>query len=166
MSALAQLQVGCLLALAMLLIAAGWQDLQTMRIPNRLPAAIMAAFAVWAVAGWTLGSVSVADLGATSVCAAVVFAVGGLVFATGSMGGGDVKLLTAVTLFAGPDLLADFLMVTALTGGAMALASLAGARIGPSAPGFDGALGTRMREGLPYGPAIAAGGLWVAASLM
>ena len=166
MSALAQLQVGCLLALAVLLIAAGWQDLQTMRISNRLPAAVVAAFAVWAAAGWALGTLSVADLGATSVCAAVVFGLGGLVFATGALGGGDVKLLTAVTLFAGPDLLADFLMVTAVTGGALGLASLAGARIGPSSPGLDGALRERMREGLPYGPAIAAGGLWVAASLM
>jgi len=29
----------------------------------------------------------------------------------------------------------------------------------------DASLKARLRQGLPYGPAIAAGGLWVAASL-
>jgi len=33
-----------------------------------------------------------------------------------------------------------------------------------SAPAVAGPLRARLRRGLPYGPAIAAGGLWVAAS--
>ena len=45
-------------------------------------------------------------------------------------------------------------------------APIAPALIGPEAPADDGAtVRTRLRSGLPYGPAIAAGGLWVAAHL-
>ena len=165
MSPCVLLQFGCLAAFAILLIAAGWQDLHTMRISNRLPLAIAAASVVWALAGWELGRVSIADLSLAAACAAIVFAIGGLAFTAGAVGGGDVKLLAAATLFAGPNLLFDFLMVTALAGGALGLAMLAGARIGPSAAGADGAFPARLRNGLPYGPAIAAGGLWVAASL-
>ena len=83
-------------------------------------------------------------------------------FAAGLLGGGDVKLLSAASLFAGPAFMLDFLTVTALSGGAMALAMLAGVSIGPGIPERDGTLRTRLRSGLPYGPAIAAGGLWVA----
>ena len=35
-------------------------------------------------------------------CALAVFIVGALLFARGYLGGGDVKLLTAATLWAGP----------------------------------------------------------------
>jgi prepilin peptidase CpaA len=83
-----------------------------------------------------------------------------------------VKLLAAASLFAGTSVLLEFLMVVALVGGAMGVAILAGARIGPeAAPAADGPAGTattlrgRLRSGLPYGPAIAVGGLWVAARL-
>jgi len=48
----------------------------------------------------------------------------------------------------------------------MGLALLAGAPIGPEAPTSSATtVRTRLRSGLPYGPAIAAGGLWVAAHL-
>lgn len=165
MSPFALLQSGCLAAFAILLIAAGWQDLHTMRIANRLPLAIVAAAAIWSLAGYELGRVAMADVGLAAACAAIVFCIGCLAFTAGAVGGGDVKLLAAASLFAGPGLLFDFLMVTALAGGALGLAMLAGARIGPSAAGADGAFPARLRNGLPYGPAIAAGGLWVAASL-
>lgn len=165
MSSFVLLQWGCLAAFAVLLIVAGWQDLQTLRISNGLPLALTAVFAIWALAGWALGNTSIADIGLAAICGAIVFAIGGLAFTAGVIGGGDVKLLAAATLFAGHGLLLDFLMVTALAGGALGLAMLAGTRIGPSAAGADGAFRERTRNGLPYGPAIAAGGLWVVASL-
>jgi len=48
----------------------------------------------------------------------------------------------------------------------LGLAMLAGAPIGPGLPAGRNALQARLRNSLPYGPAIAAGGLWVAASLV
>jgi len=165
MSLLALLQTGCLAAFAILLIAAGWQDLRTLRIANRLSLATVAAFAVWAAAGLALGRLSAATLGITILYSLAVFAIGATGFAAGILGGGDVKLLAAASLFAGSAHLIDFFVVTALVGGALGLAVLVGAPIGPAAPATDGTVRPRLRSDLPYGPAIAAGGLWVVAAL-
>ena len=163
MSLLALLQICCVAAFALLLIAAGWQDLRTMRIANGLSIAVVASFIPWAAAGLGLGRVTVAEIGWSVGCALAVFAISILVFAAGAIGGGDVKLLSAASLFAGPTHQFDFLAVTAFVGGLLGLALLAGVPIGPARQ-FEGS--TTLRSGLPYGPAIAAGGLWVAASLV
>jgi prepilin peptidase CpaA len=96
-----------------------------------------------------------------------VFVMGLILFARGLMGGGDVKLLAATSLWCGPHLLAPFAMVTALTGvllGVLMLSPLR--RLMPPAPA-DAALTANAQQGLrqpmPYGVAIAAGGLWVLA---
>lgn len=162
----ALLQTGCLLAFALLLLAAGWQDLRTMRIANHLSVAIVGAFLVWASAGLASGTLVVGDLALAVTYSVGVFFLGALAFAAGAFGGGDVKLLAATTLFAGSAFLLDFLTVVALAGGAMGIAILAGAPIGPAAATGNGStVRARLRSGLPYGPAIAAGGLWVAAHL-
>jgi prepilin peptidase CpaA len=166
MSLLAILQIGCVVAFALLLVAAGWQDLRTMRIGNGLSISIMASFALWSAAGLALGQFSLVYLCLAVACAAAVFAVAFAGFAAGALGGGDVKLLAAASLFAGPAHQLDFLTITALAGGVLAIAMLAGAPIGPVAVPSGGAIRTRLRGALPYGPAIAAGGLWIAANLV
>lgn len=165
MSLLAPLQIGCLVAFALLLVLAAWQDLRTMRIADIVSLAIVAVFAVWALSGFVLGTLSFATLGFALVGAAVLFGAGAAAFAAGALGGGDVKLLAAAGLFAGVGPMSDFLLVTALVGGVLGAAILAGAPIGPPAPAGDATVRARLRGGLPYGPAIAAGGLWVAALL-
>jgi prepilin peptidase CpaA len=165
MSLFAPLQTGCLIAFAMLLLLAAWQDLRTMHIADAVSVAIVAAFAVWASSGLIRGTLSFTTIGLALVCAAVLFGAGAAAFAAGALGGGDVKLLAASSLFAGLGLMSDFLLVTTLVGGVLGLAVLAGAPIGPLAPAAATAIRTRLRGRLPYGPAIAAGGLWVAASL-
>jgi prepilin peptidase CpaA len=151
--------------MAVLLVGAGAQDLRTMQIANGFSLTIVGLFVVWAATGLAGGQMSPTDLAASLACGAAVFGVGALAFAAGALGGGDVKLLAAVSLFAGPPRLLDLLFITAIAGGALALAILAGAPIGRPAMAVAGPLRARLRNGLPYGPAIAAGGLWVAASL-
>jgi prepilin peptidase CpaA len=165
MSLLALLQFACLALLAVLLIGAGVQDWRSMQIANGFPLAIAGLFVVWAILDLSSGRLSPMALGLAVACAVVVFAVGAAAFAVGGLGGGDVKLLAAVSLFAGPPRLLDFLAITAIVGGVLGLAVLAGAPIGRPAMAAGGSLRTRLRGGLPYGPAIAAGGLWLAASL-
>src|SRR5881394_4186490 len=165
MSQVALLHIACLALLAVLLIGAGAQDWRSMHIANAFPLAITGLFAVRAVVELSSGSLSPTALGMAVACAVVVFAVGAAAFAVGGLGGGDVKLFAAVSLFAGPPRLLDFLAVTALVGGVLGLAILAGAPIGRPAMAEGGSLRTRLRSGLPYGPAIAAGGLWLVASL-
>jgi prepilin peptidase CpaA len=156
------LHVGCLAVLAALLIGAGAQDLRTMHIANGFSLAIAGLFILWAGGELAAGRMSLAALAMTIGCAVVVFAVGALAFAVGALGGGDVKLLAAVSLFAGPARMVDFLAITAIAGGLMGLAILVGAPL--RQPAAAGPLRARLRSGLPYGPAIAVGGLWVAAS--
>lgn len=167
MSLLGSLQTGCLIAFALLLVAAAWQDLRTLHIADTLSLAIVFVFVVWALGGWASGTFSLSGLGSAAACAVGVFGVGAVAFAFGGLGGGDVKLLAASSLFAGPALMFDFVMVTALVGGLLSVAILAGAPIGPvmPAPAGEVTVRARLRSGLPYGPAIAAGGLWVAALL-
>jgi prepilin peptidase CpaA len=167
MSLLALLQVACLGLLAVLLVGAGAQDLRSMQIANGFSLAIAGLFVVWAVAALASGRLSPSGLGMAVACGVAVFAAGAAAFAVGGLGGGDVKLLAAVSLFAGPPRLLDFFAVTAIAGGVLGLAILAGAPICRPALAHQagGSLRARLRGGLPYGPAIAAGGLWVAASL-
>jgi prepilin peptidase CpaA len=165
MSLFALLQTGCLIAFALLLLRAAWQDLRTLQIADAVSLGIVGAFAVWAFGGWVLGTLSFTTVGLALATAVAVFAAGAAAFAAGALGGGDVKLLAAASLFAAVGPIADFLLVTALAGGVLGVAVLAGAPISPLAPAADATLRTRLRSGLPYGPAIAAGGLWVAASL-
>ena len=166
MSPFALLQTGCLVAFALLLLAASWQDVCSMRISNALSAGVVVAFALWLTGGLVLGKFPASHVLAMVGCAVAVFAVGALGFAGGILGGGDVKLLAASSLFAGPALLLDFMLITAVAGGLLGLAMLAGAPIGPAAAlSSGGTVRARLRSGLPYGPAIAAGGLWTAYAL-
>ncbi len=136
-----------------------------MKIANGFSFAIAGNFLIWAAAGLAFNHLSIVQIGLALVCGVAAFALGALAFAAGVMGGGDVKLLAVTSLFAGPALEFDLLTVTALVGGLLGLAMLAGAPIGPGLPAGSNALQARLRNSLPYGPAIAAGGLWVAASL-
>lgn len=147
--------------MAGLLFAAAWQDIRTLHIANGLSIAVAALFVGWAVIGLIAGSYTLQALGLSIACGAGLFAVGVAAFAAGILGGGDVKLLAAVGLFAGPAEILDLLLVTALAGGLLGIAVLAGAPIGPVSTRGEAAL----RRRLPYGPAIAVGGLWVASRL-
>jgi prepilin peptidase CpaA len=172
MSLLAPLQTVCLIVLGGLLIAAAWQDLRTMRIANRISLFVIVDFAVWAAACVASGRMGWADVGFAVLCAAAVFGLGALAFALGAFGGGDVKLLAATSLFAGPALLPDLLLVMAFVGGALGFAIVAGLPIGgaamhrAAAEGSGGTVVSRLRGSLPYAPAIAAGGLWTIAGLI
>src|SRR5690349_15925617 len=162
MSLLALLPLVCLALLVALLIGAGTQDLRTMHIANGFSLAIVGLFVVWAGAELAIGKMALDQFGWSLVCGVGVFVAAAAAFAAGALGGGDVKLLAAVSLFAGPGLIVNFLAVTAIAGGLLGLAILAGAPIGQ--PAGSGPLRARLRSGLPYGPAIAAGGLWIVAS--
>jgi len=161
---LAAVQIACLIAFALMLLAAAWQDLRSMRIADGLSIGIAASFAAWAGTGLAAGTYSLVSLGLAVACGVGVFLAGALAFAAGGLGGGDVKLAAVSALFAGPALLLDFVLIVAVAGGLLGLAILAGAPIGPVTAGEQG-VRARLGNNLPYGPAIALGGLWVAFSL-
>lgn len=146
------LWIGTALAAAALISAAA-EDLGVRTIPNRLIAVVAASGLV------LLHALGPAAFGLNLAVALAGLALGAVAFARGLAGGGDVKLLAATLLWAGPDLLSLHLSGTALAAVVMGVAMLGrqalAARGGPAgAPPAD--LPT-----MPFGVAIAAGGLLV-----
>jgi prepilin peptidase CpaA len=163
------------LSLLLLLGLACWQDVGQRRIPNVIPVAIAVLWPAYA-----LTQTAFPSLDAIAVALAVL-AVGMAAWRLGLMGGGDVKLTAALSLWSGTEHTLPMLGVIALAGGALAVAmtaarrpllpallarypfaagastrvgDLAGLRLGPAAPAT-----------LPYGVAVAAGGCWLVAQL-
>lgn len=151
-------------AFAGLLVWAAWSDLRSFVIPNRICLAIATLFPAHILATGSYEALPGA-LGA----AAATFAAGLALFAFRIAGGGDVKLMAAVALWAGAHMIFEFLAMTALAGGLLAifLAVRAWRQSAEAAP--DGATTLRfiaVRDTkVPYGAAIALGGLYIAAGV-
>jgi prepilin peptidase CpaA len=135
-------------------------DFTRLRIANWIPAALAALFLVYAVLRLDLSTFKDHVL-----LAGIVFVVGFASFVFGWIGGGDVKLLTALTLWAGPSHGADLLIMTTLGGGLMAFALLllrnsAQARLlMPTAAPFRRIRSFAERGVCPYGLAMGAAAL-------
>ena len=152
MQALSFINTGIFLALAGALIWAAGTDLRYRKISNNLSLSILGLFGVLA-ASQLLGGIDwKTALLWPVVAATIVFAVGAGLFAARLMGGGDVKLMAAVALFAGPSLSLTFILYVTFAGGLVAAATLLHARIRSADP---------AAAKVPYGVAITAGGLWV-----
>jgi prepilin peptidase CpaA len=97
------------------------------------------------------------------VLAALLFLFGVGLFARGLVGGGDVKLLSASALWAGPHLILPFLIVMGFTGGLLAVAVWGAQRLrrvkaaASSSESPESGAQAELAERVPYGIAIAAG---------
>jgi len=100
----------------LVLLAAIW-DLFSRRIPNLLPLIIAALYLVQCVytSAWS-------DMPWHLLTGVGVLVVGIVIFSFGWLGGGDVKLLAALALWAGPDHLILLLLVTGIGGGLLGIA--------------------------------------------
>jgi prepilin peptidase CpaA len=151
---------------AVVMAAAAVEDFRRLIIPNVLPVLLCVSWPLYYVAATPSLYGALAALG----CAFAVFAVGAVLFARGWLGGGDVKLLSAATLWAGAPGAPALLMLTGLFGGALALflvlpfgaQILAYARTQLGHPPELSARGLAMP--VPYGVAIAAAALIVVLS--
>jgi prepilin peptidase CpaA len=175
-----------ILAFGALLVAAAVEDVRGLTIPNRIPLGIIILYPAY-----VLSANGPVDWTGAAVLAAIVLVVGFVIFVRGYAGGGDAKLFVAASLWAGPALFPTFLVVTAIVGGAIAIGMIAHRRFGramqaraeQSAAGTgEGVAGwlsvnpvTRVyaalasvgaRRDLPYGGAIAAGGIQVVVHLL
>lgn len=140
---------------ALLLVAAAVCDLRTREIPDAIPLALCLVGA-----GFAIASGGGAAALAASAMAAGVFAVGLALFRLGQLGGGDVKLMAATMFWLPPSHAPDFLVATAIAGGAICLTVAAARFLSVSrAEGFGPALAAARSATAPYGLAIAAGGL-------
>lgn len=99
-----------------LLCWALWTDTRSFIIPNRISLGIVGLYPAWVLATWP----QVDALGGVITCAVLLFA-GFALFSTGVLGGGDAKLMAAVGLWVGPSLALQFVLLTAVLGGGLAL---------------------------------------------
>lgn len=142
---------GLLIALAIALLFAAFTDLRSRRIDNWLNAGIaLGAPLFW----WSSGLALWPDIAMQIGVAIAAFAVLAVLFAMRAMGGGDVKLLTALALWIQPVWFLQLLIVMALVGGILTIVFGA----------WHVMRRQRDRLAVPYGVAIAFAGLWVLGS--
>lgn len=142
----------------LLMIFAGVSDVMTMRIPNGLTAVLACLFFPFAIASG-MPVVMLAQHVATGFG---LLSVGYVLFSMGMFGGGDAKLMAAVGLWFGFAGTLNFLVLTALAGGALALAvgimQLSKIETAVRRETFSRFL-EPFRADVPYGFAFAAGAI-------
>jgi prepilin peptidase CpaA len=142
--------LGLLGLLAAMLVWIAVVDVRTYTISDRLNAAIaLLAPVYWLSAGVPLWPDAAIRVGV----GALVFMLFAGAFYLNVMGGGDVKLAGALALWFTPYETLTLIVVMSIAGGLLTLVVLAGHRL-------------RRKEGrpeVPYGVAIAVGGMWLLA---
>jgi prepilin peptidase CpaA len=140
-------QYGLLAALAILLLIAAYTDIRSRKIANWLVLAVAAGAPMfWIASGVALWPGVALQIGMTLG----TFAVLAGLFALRAMGGGDVKLLSALALWFEPTQFLRLLIIMALLGGLLTI--VLGA--------WHVARRQTHRLAIPYGVAISAAGLW------
>jgi prepilin peptidase CpaA len=137
-----------------LMAYAASSDLLTMRIANWLVALVVVAFMGLAL----LAHISWTDIGMAAAAAAIVLAIAFAFFAFGWIGGGDAKLVAATTLWVGFGYMLQYLIYSALLGGALTLLILWLRRYPLPAPLQRHKWIDRLhnpKSGVPYGIALA-----------
>jgi prepilin peptidase CpaA len=142
---------------ALLAVSAGW-DFASYTIPNFLSIALFAVFVLFV----TISGMAPAAIGMHALAGLAGLAMGFALFAFGLIGGGDAKLFAVIVLWLGFKDLLDYVLMTSVFGGALAI-MLIGLRTLP----LPGALAgqqwlARLHDphgGIPYGVALAAGAL-------
>ncbi|MGC1271258.1 MAG: prepilin peptidase [Croceibacterium sp.] len=142
------IRYGLLVALAIALLVAAFTDLRSRKIGNWLNAGIaLAAPAFWWASGLDLWPGVALQFGV----ALATFAFCAALFAMRAMGGGDVKLLTALALWIQPMLFLKLIIMMSLLGGVLTVVFGA----------WHIMKRRRDRLAIPYGVAIAVAGLWI-----
>jgi prepilin peptidase CpaA len=143
-----------LLLFGLVLALAAASDVKDRRIPNWTILAVIALFAAWWLAGLSVSLVSAFS------AALIMFVISCALYLFHIVGAGDSKLVTVVALFVGLSGLPQFILYMSLAGGALALCLLA---IEPARVLVMLQMRGKVQGELdvPYGVAIAVGGLFV-----
>lgn len=154
-----------------LVIAAAVSDARSFRIPNWISLAVVGLFPIHVlVRVYGTETMPGAEWMYSVGIALIVLAVGLVMFARKYVGGGDVKLISAASLWAGPTYAFDLLLLTSIAGGVMALIMVIGIR--PvliyvcNICRLSMVSETLTANALPYGVAIAIGTTFVGTRLL
>jgi len=167
MNVVASIELMVLCFVAALFVWAATTDFRSFQIPNRISVSLVALYPAFLLAGPTTPNWQLAGIAAAF--AMIVFVVGFGMFVMGWMGGGDVKLLSATALWAGPGAILPFLIVVVLASMLLSLVIAVRTLTEQSVPLREAVVGLRfaplMKLTVPYGAAIAVGGLYVVGRL-
>lgn len=146
------------------MLFATFYDIFTMTIPNKITLVLIAAFAVCA----PLAGISLETALWSVGLAFLVLVVGFALFSVGIMGGGDVKLLAASTLWFGTAFTVPYLLYASILGGVLTIGILLLRRL-PALPLFAMKFPWIERlhdkkQGVPYGAALGPAAIIVFAS--
>jgi prepilin peptidase CpaA len=148
------IQIGLAAAASAVLTWAAVSDVRTRKIPNLSVLALLLLFLGWT--GIHFGAPTLSSLEAAGIALAATVAL----YAFKVIGAGDSKLFAAAALFMGMGYLPFFALGTALAGGAIAAVSLASRPQRAMAIFMLRGKGD-AGPGVPYGAAIAIGGIVV-----
>lgn len=142
------------------IVAGAAYDVTTFTIPNWISLVLLALFPFVAIAA----GLTWAEVGIHAGMGFAALVVGVVLFAGRIIGGGDAKLFAAVSLYVGFAWFGIYVFAVAVAGGLLAFAVLALRRA--AAYGFGAQFQwvqnlAKSSTGIPYGVAIAAGGLFV-----
>lgn len=146
-----------------LLIAMGivtWaaiSDLRSNIIPNSVTVALFVLWTGWVVSG------GAAQVWYSLAIGLAIFAIGAVLFHFGQMGGGDVKFLTVLGIWAGPTHILAVLFIVAIAGGLLTLFWAVNQHF--LAPALGRIATTDTKRMVPYGVAIAMGAYFLFARL-
>lgn len=133
-------------------------DLASLTIPDTVSIGLVVGFLL---AAWLAGA-PLLIVGKHLGVGAGIFAIGALLFFVGAFGGGDVKMLAAVAVWAGWPMVITLGVWVALLGGLLAVGMLVFRRIPLPTGANDLAWVARLHRrdgGIPYGVAIGIGAL-------
>ncbi len=141
------------------MLATIWLDVSSYTIPNWLVGSLLVLYPIAVMisnnsVNWQLALLAMA----------VVFFAGYVVFAMRWIGGGDVKLIAALSLWSGWKGLLDFIFLFAILGGIFSLILLVARRVEPYLPWrkrFKTPRILQKNAPIPYGVAIAGAFLWL-----
>lgn len=162
-----------LLLFAFMMLWAALSDIKYYILSNKLCLAVALLYPIFIATLYFNGTpLSSAYIGYSIGIAFVLFIALAVLFALGLLGGGDVKFIPAVILWAGPTHSLKFLLITALSGGVISMIYLSlfyikslNATKSSEKINFSVSMSTVSKNEenkIPYGVAISIGGLYVA----
>ena len=159
------------------MIWAALSDVRKYILSNRLCLSVVLLYPIFITSLYVNGTPPTLEYIAYSVgIALVIFSVLVALFAYGYIGGGDVKLIPGVALWAGPSLIVNFLLITTLCGGLIAVLIISFQYVKKyltkekSSENINLSMSQSSQSkneenNIPYGIGISTGGLYVAFKL-
>lgn len=141
----------CLLISAIALLLATYKDIKEYKIPNITSVAVAGSFLVYALVTGMSWDTVLSHMGV----ALIIFVVTFLFYLRNAFGAGDVKLLSSMSLWAGPIVVWSFVFWVSFVGGVIASVLLVHAKQNQKEDK------EALKQKVPYGVAIAVGGFYV-----